>query len=1243
MGKAVILPLIEKAQEAIERGERVQARRYLKEVLLQDSHSEEAWLLLAQAVDRKEQTIDCLERVILLDPDNQSAMKALKRLKTKESPLIKSSTKEFPSLDDGSASAATIPGDERGEVAKRGKGTLTLPRLDRPDTLSQKGPRNWSIIVGGLLVILVALFAISGPFLAPRDPLEQSVIIKAGDKYFAAPYPMFTPGYPLGSDGEGRDLLSRILWGIRPTMILVIIVAGVRLALGTFIGLIAGWSTAWPGRMFDGIIAAAISIPVIIVALGGIAAVGVDLGIWAFVFALSLTGWVETARVVREQTQVVRGQAFIEAARSLGGTNSQILRWHVLRQVTSLLWMLFAFEISSTLLVVAALGFLGYYIGGDIWVQVTDATAAAVSGMPELGQMLATTEASLLRPWPLIVIGACVFCMVLGFNLLGEGLRQQSSQQGIRPILITGWSSRFRFWIDQNLGWPLGEFFKRPRNRAFSASLVLVLLTVILILWRLQSGFTFDENNLQSAFPQEHYWVSSQHDPFGTQWSQVVGPRNAQIAWTFKDPSGFSGGPVVAADGGLYIASNAGVLYALEQKGNVTWQIDLPAKPVGTPGLSPEGTIYVSDGLGGLSAISPQGEVEWHFTVESGLIATTGPIVSPAGVLYYAQGLKIQAVSHEGSGLWRVQPPGSVSPIEVLQLSADARMIFRGGIVLDAANGETLYLQDHPKTDNYFSGADGNSYLVASHEIIRWDDKSPSAEILDSVTWDHEKYVISSTSAAVGVTPDEKIWLLYTGFARGWGYGTDTRLIWLDKAGNVFGNVHYQTRNTKVIAVDQQARIFLCGNLDYGYGLPECQAFSPEYEEPIWKLLLEESREVVGGSLVPGRLYIATQEGFLYAISDPGEKDPSDSSGGETLGLEMLPGKEAVLKKAGEPLGPRSPTAHRIFADEDGFSGSLEIGQDGTLYLASKIGILYALNSDGEIKWQVSLPTEAVGNPAVGKQGEIYIADVEGGLSAYSTDGELYWHFQSEPGMKTISGPVVNPIGSILYVVGTPGRASIQSVSAQGLAEWLVRVETRSYYTSLQVSSSGDLIFFADEIYRAKDGVRLDQEMDFDFEVDKFISGQDGKNYLIAGGTIRAWHYVAGKAELEEARVISQFGRMEHIGVTEQGVVWMTYFRDVLWFAPNGQALGANQLSKWWIRDVPAVDRDYTVYACQSGQSNRYVADIACFALSPSEEKPIWEITLENEQGEILGGGLAAGRLYLVTDTGQLYLIEEAQ
>ena len=95
---------------------------------------------------------------------------------------------------------------------------------------------------------LIRLPCLLWPTLAPKDPREQKLIIQIDDTWLTPPYPAFTPGYPLGSDNLGRDLFSWLLWSVRPTMILVMIVALLRLALGLFIGDGAGWSDRWAGR-----------------------------------------------------------------------------------------------------------------------------------------------------------------------------------------------------------------------------------------------------------------------------------------------------------------------------------------------------------------------------------------------------------------------------------------------------------------------------------------------------------------------------------------------------------------------------------------------------------------------------------------------------------------------------------------------------------------------------------------------------------------------------------------------------------------------------------------------------------------------------------------------------------------------------------------------------------------------------------------------------------------------------------
>ena len=312
--------------------------------------------------------------------------------------------------------------------------------------------RNWALWVGGLLVAIIVIIAVVGPQLAPNDPREQKLIIQVEGKWMKPPYPAFTPGYLLGSDNLGRDLFSWLLWSIRPTMILVTMVAFLRLVLGVSIGIGAGWSDRWTGRLCDLLIAAALSAPALIMALVIITAVGFRLGVWSFVVGLAVTGWAETAQLVREQTRTVKGQQAVEAAVALGASSGQMFVLHILPQIMPMIWMLLAFEISHTLVTTAGLGFLGYYLGGAVFTEVDDFVYQRISEMPELGQMLATAWMVLDEPWAMVAAGSVVFLIVLAFNLVGEGLQQRLTRKlgGMRSLYT--WGAEYAApWVEQLL------------------------------------------------------------------------------------------------------------------------------------------------------------------------------------------------------------------------------------------------------------------------------------------------------------------------------------------------------------------------------------------------------------------------------------------------------------------------------------------------------------------------------------------------------------------------------------------------------------------------------------------------------------------------------------------------------------------------------------------------------------------------------------------------------------------------
>ena len=155
---------------------------------------------------------------------------------------------------------------------------------------------NVPLILGVLLVIPFLIMAFLGPSLAPHDPAEIFKALKIDDIWYTSPFqPGEVPGFPLGTDDVGRDLLSRILWAVRPTLLLALWVMTARLAIGFLLGLLAGWFQETVGWLVDYLVSVSVSIPTLVFAVGLILLLGIDDGLLNFIVAMSLTGWTETA------------------------------------------------------------------------------------------------------------------------------------------------------------------------------------------------------------------------------------------------------------------------------------------------------------------------------------------------------------------------------------------------------------------------------------------------------------------------------------------------------------------------------------------------------------------------------------------------------------------------------------------------------------------------------------------------------------------------------------------------------------------------------------------------------------------------------------------------------------------------------------------------------------------------------------------------------------------------------------
>lgn len=727
--------------------------------------------------------------------------------------------------------------------------------------------RNWPLLLGGSLVLFMALVAIMGPWLAPHDPMERTLVLLLGKTAIPAPFPLFTPGFPLGSDAEGRDLLSRLLWAVQPTLLVVVLAALIRLAVGISIGLIAGGIRGRTGILASNLIGIAIIVPTLVVALAVIAFVGIERGLTAFLWGLSLTGWAESARIIEAQVRIIRSQPFIESAQATGASPLRILFRHIYSNIAPLVSPLFASEMSNTLTITAALGFLGYYIGGGVWeTMISDWQARNISGTPELGQMLSAALASISRPMPMFVVGSVVTLLILGFNLLGEGLRRRAAQEvATRP---TRFGQRMNQLGEAMEDWFAPTFAWINAHRWLRFFLILFVLALIGLRWwhsDFSSLFSSQPTNTTSSIsiPGGHFWGSERANAQGTFDVNFSGPITSTALWSYHAGSVLTGGPVIAHDGTLFV-NNKTSLLALNADGTIRWQAETPAEPVRSPALGANGEIYVADRAGGLTAFTADGTSQWHFTREQAVAASTGPIVGADGTIYYPRRSRVQAVSSAGEGLWLA--PGADNYAESMpRLSADGRLIFIKDLVIELQQGKGSKLNfavGAPGTfgDPYLlTGGNGFNYYRESETFVRWQWHNAVPAEDARLTWDIQRFGVFVPLDS-GVTSQNNFWLLYTS-----GFG-GTRTVWLNKAGIELQNILAPHFDTRLIGIDDQQIMYLCGTKPGGK--LSCYGISPFVNDIAWSIDLPVSGTIVGGALSPGRLYVATDKGELFAIGN---------------------------------------------------------------------------------------------------------------------------------------------------------------------------------------------------------------------------------------------------------------------------------------------------------------------------------------------------------------------------------------
>ncbi len=281
--------------------------------------------------------------------------------------------------------------------------TDQLPSVPVPGSTRQR-PAWWRLrrdrsALGGLIVVLLLVgAAVVAPWVAPYDPNTPEVANK-----FARP----SWQHVLGTDELGRDMLSRLLHGARvsvfTTLVATLAIATIGVALGTLAGYLGGLTDLVIGRVVDVFLA----FPGFLLALAIIAVMGP--GMSHLLLAVILVWWAGYARLVRAAVLRERERSYVEAARAAGSPEWRVVGRHIMPNVLGPVIVLSTLEIGGVLLALTSLSFLG--------LGVQPPTA-------EWGAMLTEGRAYLgSAPHVMLAPGACVFLMVLGCNLLGDGLR----------------------------------------------------------------------------------------------------------------------------------------------------------------------------------------------------------------------------------------------------------------------------------------------------------------------------------------------------------------------------------------------------------------------------------------------------------------------------------------------------------------------------------------------------------------------------------------------------------------------------------------------------------------------------------------------------------------------------------------------------------------------------------------------------------------------------------------------------
>lgn len=268
-----------------------------------------------------------------------------------------------------------------------------------PDRRWRRLLTNGMAVTGLALILILALLALAAPWLGLQDPIAVETSRRL--------LPIFSPGHLLGTDEFGRDMLSRLVWGGRTSLVTGLLSAAISAVLGVALGVLAGFAGGRTDTLIMRGTDVLMSFPYILLAIAVTAALGP--GIRNAMLAVGITGIPIYIRTVRSTSLVIMQQEYITAARAIGSPNLRIALRHLLPNLVSPITVIFSLDVGSKIIATSSLSFLG--LGPQ-------------PPLADWGSMLSNGRTYLsMAPHVATLPGLLILAVVLGCNLLGDGVR----------------------------------------------------------------------------------------------------------------------------------------------------------------------------------------------------------------------------------------------------------------------------------------------------------------------------------------------------------------------------------------------------------------------------------------------------------------------------------------------------------------------------------------------------------------------------------------------------------------------------------------------------------------------------------------------------------------------------------------------------------------------------------------------------------------------------------------------------